>query len=174
MGKAWECHELIRKRLLSDKEASELISKLPVSATEALQRCKVRLGRGSVLALVRDNHAFHYPSSEKIDHAFDALSDNSPLIFYVADGSDATFYHGPELTFQMASIGLVPGNTIPQKIDALMGELHVAYCDLKEVLVSLMAEILRGLMPDGPVDKITLTGPIANEVRIPPVTTEGT
>lgn len=65
-----EALKLIEKRFLGSSLGREYTPRLSVPATEALKRLKKRFGAPDKFVVIRDNFAFHHPSLEDMEAAF--------------------------------------------------------------------------------------------------------
>lgn len=169
LGKVWECHELIRRRVLSHPEARLLLPELAEQARAALERCKRRLGQANSLAEVRDQHAFHYPGDQVIDSALQKLPDDDPLYFFLCDEhQDGTFYDASEVLFQSAVMSVHPGATAREQLEAQFNDAFEVTRDLSQVLTNLMAVIVADNWSEPDLEEMTVNAPALKTIRIPP------
>jgi hypothetical protein len=82
IGVIWEPWALIEGRFLGGKVGKEYVPLLDGPAREALDRLKKRFGTSNMLAVIRNNYAFHHPSMEQMEAAFQQAASNK-------DGEDA-------------------------------------------------------------------------------------
>ncbi|MHC2462491.1 hypothetical protein [Bradyrhizobium embrapense] len=71
IGAMWEAWRLIDDRFLKRPLGREFLPLLDRPAAEALDRLKKRFGKGSGLSTVRNNFAFHHPTIDDVDAAFE-------------------------------------------------------------------------------------------------------
>jgi hypothetical protein len=65
-----EALKLIEKRFLGNTLGKEYVPLLSAQATEALDRLKKRFGARDKFVVIRDNFAFHHPSLDDMEAAF--------------------------------------------------------------------------------------------------------
>ena len=65
-----EALKLIEKRFLGSALGKEYVPRLSAEATEALNRLKKRFGAPDKFVVIRDNFAFHHPSLDDMEAAF--------------------------------------------------------------------------------------------------------
>ena len=65
-----EALKLIEKRFLGSAIGKEYVPRLSSQATEALDRLKKRFSASDKLVVIRDNFAFHHPSLDDMEAAF--------------------------------------------------------------------------------------------------------
>lgn len=169
LGKVWECHELIRQRVLSNADVRQLLPLIPNEGREALERCKRRLGKDSRLAVVRGEHAFHYPSDDVIDKAFQTLPGDEPLCFYLSNNDSATFYYASELLFAQAVMSTVAGESMSEKIGVLLDDAFFVSKDLIIVLTNIMSVIVEKLWNTDDLEDVTVNAPLLSQTSIPPI-----
>ena len=91
-----EALKLIEKRLLGTTLGKEYVPLFSAEATEALNRLKKRFGERDKLVLVRDNFAFHHPSLQDMEAAFQLAvnsdGDDTDWCMYLENGLLNTFF----------------------------------------------------------------------------------
>lgn len=173
-GKAWETVELIRRRVQENRVAVSYVAKMTDEGRGAFDRIRKLWGQdeGAILPALRKFHAFHYPSNEAIDAAFDEIGDDEPLEAYLTDkGVDGTFFQMSELVFSVAATHVVKSGSFAERLDRvsrvvvdLTGDLvqfiqHFTGTVLEHASDALEAEA--GIVR---VDVLTL-----EEISVPPV-----
>jgi hypothetical protein len=91
-----EALKLIEKRFLGSPLGKEYVPRLSPQATEALNRLKKRFGAPDKFVVIRDNFAFHHPSLENMEAAFQLAvksdGDDSDWCMYLNDALLNTFF----------------------------------------------------------------------------------
>ena len=78
IGVLWEAWRLVETRLLSSKLGKDIVPVLDAVAGKALEDLKKRFGASGMIAAVRNSYAFHHPTTDEIEAAFQsALKDES-------------------------------------------------------------------------------------------------
>jgi hypothetical protein len=91
-----EALKLIEKRFLGSPLGKEYAPRLSVSAAEALNRIKKRFGTPDKFVVIRDNFAFHHPSLDDMEAAFQLAvksdSDDTDWCMYLNDALLNSFF----------------------------------------------------------------------------------
>jgi hypothetical protein len=72
VGVLWEAWRLIEAHLLSSPLGKDVVPALDPQARAALESLKKRFGTSGMIAAVRNSYAFHHPTPEEIEGAFQA------------------------------------------------------------------------------------------------------
>lgn len=118
-----EALKLIEKRFLGSPIGREYTPLLNAPTTEALTRLKKRFGAPDKFVIVRDNFAFHHPSLDDMEAAFQLAvksdGDDTDWCMYLNDALLNTFFFASDfvLVHGMANaMGEVDVNTAHQKL----------------------------------------------------------
>lgn len=174
-GKLWEAHQLITSRILQDKDARGIPDRLSDDAKACFQRIRSQAGGGTgkVLAKIRNERVFHFPSNEVIDRAYDLISDSEPLDLFLSDNADATYHHGAETVVQVAMFGVLPGDTTQDKVAALADIVIKASTDLITFAGYVVLDILdRARLLPLDMTPMIVPAAVLQDVGIPPVTVQ--
>jgi hypothetical protein len=91
-----EALKLIEKRFLGSMLGKEYVPLLSTQATQALDRLKKRFGAPDKFVVIRDNFAFHHPSLDDMEAAFQLAvksdGDDTDWCMYLNDGLLNTFF----------------------------------------------------------------------------------
>lgn len=96
IGVMREALKLIEKRFLGSPLGKEYVPLLSTQATEALGRLKKRFGAPDKFVVIRDNFAFHHPSMDDMEAAFQLAvksdGDDTDWCIYLNDALLNTFF----------------------------------------------------------------------------------
>jgi hypothetical protein len=73
IGAMWEAWLLVERGFLSSKIGKEYAPLLDAEASGGLERLKKRFGASNALASVRNNYAFHHPTTQQMEAAYQAV-----------------------------------------------------------------------------------------------------
>lgn len=117
----WETHELISKRVQSDKVGAKYLSLMMDGGKTAHE--VLRKGRGGeegrILAALRNSHGFHFPDSEAIDGALAELPDEEPLEIYVSENGDASWFQVSDIISTIAATHVVKSDALVDRIEKM-------------------------------------------------------
>jgi hypothetical protein len=75
IGAMWEAWLLVERRFLKSKIGRDFVPLLDTQAREALDRLKKRFA-SSPISIIRNNYAFHHPTNEQMEAAFQLAATN--------------------------------------------------------------------------------------------------
>ena len=76
IGVIWEAWLLVERGFLRSKVGKEYVPLLDSPAQEALDRLKKHFGASSPLSTIRNSYAFHHPTMEQMEAAFQLAASN--------------------------------------------------------------------------------------------------
>lgn len=172
-GKIWEAHRLIISRIMQDRDARSIPGRLNDDAKARFQRIRRLAGgeAGQLLAKIRNERVFHFPSNEVIDQAYASVSADDPLELFLSDNADATYHHGAETVVQLAIFGVLPGSSTQEQVNALADIVIEASVDLVTFAGYVVLDILdRGRLLPTDMSPTVVPAAVLEDVEIPPIT----
>jgi hypothetical protein len=76
IGVMWEAWLLVERGFLKSKVGRDYVPRLDRPAQEALDRLKKRFGASGPISMIRNNYAFHHPTMEQMEAAFQLAVSN--------------------------------------------------------------------------------------------------
>jgi hypothetical protein len=133
LNEAWE---LVRTRFIETTMAKDYLSRLDEAGREAFTSLKRQFGGSNLLSQIRKNYAFHYPSSDDVDQALDAICDNDELsrllnLYFSRHGFNSLFLIS-DLVFMQGIAHKLGEYDLHEAQKKLMGEVSTASINLIE------------------------------------------
>jgi hypothetical protein len=148
IGVMREALKLLEKRFLGSLVGREFVPLLDPTASAALDRLKMRLGGPDMLVMIRDSFAFHHPTVNEMEAAFqlalasqDDEQENWCIYLNPALLNAFFFVSGFVLVHGMANA--LKENDVNEAHRKLLGELAPIANDLSEFTFGFAAAIFR-------------------------------
>jgi hypothetical protein len=148
IGAMWEAWRLVEDRFLKRLLGREYIPLLDGPAAEALDRLKKRFGKGNGLSTIRNNFAFHHPSIDDIDAAFEKAAgeadhDQADWAVYFNKALLNTFYFVSDYVFVHGMAEALREPDVNEAHRKLLGEMAPVANDLSEFTFGFAAAIFK-------------------------------
>lgn len=169
----WETHELISKRVQSDKVGSRYLA-LMMDGGKASHDI-LRKGRGgeagAILAELRNSHGFHFPDNAAIDDALADLPDEEPLEIYLSKNGDASWFQVSDVVAAVAATKAVKSGDLTERVAKLADAIIKHSGELTRFIQHYTGTILENasdmLSAESPSAEIPATE--LDAILIPPV-----
>jgi hypothetical protein len=117
----WETHELISKRVQSDKDGAKYLSLMMDGGTKSYSILRKERGSeaGEILAALRNSHGFHFPDHKAIDDALAELPDAEPLEIYLSQNGDASWFQVSDIVSVVAATRVVKSGDLGERISKI-------------------------------------------------------
>jgi hypothetical protein len=170
-----EALKLVEKRFLGSPTGKQFVPLLDAQATEALKRLKKRFSEPDVLVTIRDNFAFHHPSMNDMEAAFQQaiLSQDDEAenwCIYMTPALLNAFFFVSDFVFVHGMANALEESDVNEAHRKLLGELAPLANDLSEFTFGFAAAIFRkhfgGEVTATIVAKIA-DAPNIDDVRLP-------
>lgn len=148
MGAMWEAWRLVEDRFLKRPLGREFVPLLDGPAADALDRLKKRFGKGSGLSTVRNNFAFHHPSIDDVDAAFEKAaaetdSEDADWSVYFNTALLNTFFFVSDYVLVHGMAEALGDPDVNQAHRKLLGEMAPVASDLSEFAFGFAAAIFK-------------------------------
>lgn len=148
IGVMWEAWRLVEDRFLKRPLGRDYLPLLDNEAAEALDRLKKRFGKGSGLSTIRNNYAFHHPSIDDIDAAFEraaaeADGEEADWAVYFDKGLLNTFFFVSDYVFVHGMSEALSEPDVNEAHRKLLGEMAPVANDLSEFAFGFAAAIFK-------------------------------
>ncbi|NOJ39062.1 hypothetical protein [Bradyrhizobium australiense] len=148
IGAMWEAWRLVEDRFLKRPLGREYLPLLDAPAKEALDRLKKRFGKGSGLATIRNNYAFHHPDVDDIDAAFEkaaseADSEEADWAVYFNKGLLNTFFFVSDYVLVHGMSEALSEPNVNKAHRQLLAEMAPVASDLSEFAFGYAAAIFQ-------------------------------
>lgn len=147
IGALWESWRLVEKHMLSVKLGKEIVPALDSAAGQALERLKKRFGSSGMIASVRNSYAFHHPTPEEIELAFQAAvqvpNEDDSWSIYFSKTLLNCFFFASDFVIAHGIMQAVGGLDINKAHQDLLGELAPISNELSELTFGYAAVMLR-------------------------------
>ncbi|MDT5121899.1 MAG: hypothetical protein QOC96_1381 [Acidobacteriota bacterium] len=105
-GKLWEGWDLVQKSYFKSKVSLLVDPKLPLRSKKALNELKSYFGKANIIAMIRNQFAFHY-SPQHIRDQLTQVEDTDQLEIYMAPLNVNIFYQFSEIIANSAMLNAV-------------------------------------------------------------------
>jgi hypothetical protein len=147
IGALWESWRLVEKHLLSARLGKEIVPALDSVAGGALESLKKRFGSSGMIAAVRNSYAFHHPTPDEIEVAFQAAvlapdEDDSWSIYFSSTLLNC-FFFASDFVIAHGIMQAVGETNINKAHEELLGELAPISNELSELTFGYAAVMFR-------------------------------
>ena len=129
-----EALKLIEKRFLGSALGKEYVPRLSAEATEALNRLKKRFGAPDKFVVIRDNFAFHHPSLDDMEAAFQLAiksdGDDTDWCMYVESALLNTFFFASDFVIVHGMASALGETDVNEAHRKLLGDIALIANDL--------------------------------------------
>ena len=148
IGVMREALKLVERRFLGSVVGKEFVPLLDAKASEALGRLKKRLGGPDALVVIRDNFAFHHPTMEDMEAAFQQailnLDDEAEnWCIYMTPALLNSFFFVSDFVLVHGMANALNEGDVNEAHRRLLGELAPLANDLSEFTFGFAASIFR-------------------------------
>ena len=143
VGTLHEAWELVTTRFIKNPLAKDYLGSLDPAGQQAFDALKQQFGRSNLLNAVRNNYAFHYPSNDEAEAAFEAAFSDGELddywnLYFSRHGFNSLFFLS-DLIFVHGIGKKVGGIDLEQTQSTLMSEVSAASANLIEFARAFVA-----------------------------------
>jgi hypothetical protein len=129
-----EALKLIEKRFLGSRLGKEYVPLLGPQATEALDRLKKRFGAPDKFVVIRDNFAFHHPSLDDMEAAFQLAvksdGDDTDWCIYLNDALLNSFFFASDFVLVHGMANAMGETDVNEAHRKLLGDIAPIADDL--------------------------------------------
>jgi hypothetical protein len=129
-----EALKLVEKRFLGSPLGKEYIPRLSPQATEAFDRLKKRFGAPDKFVVIRDNFAFHHPTLDDMEAAFQRAvksdGDDTDWCMYVNDALLNTFFFASDFVLVHGMANAMGETDLNEAHRKLLGDIAPIANDL--------------------------------------------
>jgi hypothetical protein len=129
VGALAEAWEVVRTRFLANPTGAAYTNLLDQAGKDALDLLKRHFGQSGLLHRLRNNVAFHYPSTDAVESAFARASNDSEWAeewnVYLAQSHLNAFYFGSDLVILHAIMEATGENDLVQAQMRIMNEVRI-------------------------------------------------
>ena len=129
-----EALKLIEKRFLGSPLGKEYAPRLSTLATEALNRLKKRFGTPDKFVVIRDNFAFHHPSPDDMEAAFQLAvksdGDDTDWCMYLNNALLNTFFFASDFVLVHGMANAMGESDVNEAHRKLLGDIAPIANDL--------------------------------------------
>ncbi len=122
-----EALKLIEKRFLGSVLGKEYVPRLSTQAAEALNRLKKRFGAPDKFVVIRDNFAFHHPSMDDMEAAFQLAvksdGDDTDWCMYLNDALLNTFFFASDFVIVHGMANAMGETDVNEAHRKLLGDI---------------------------------------------------
>jgi hypothetical protein len=122
-----EALKLIEKRFLGSTLGREYVPRLNPQAKEALDRLKKRFGAPDKFVVIRDNFAFHYPTPDDMEAAFQLAAksegNETDWCIYLQDALLNTFFFASDFVLVHGMANAMSETNVNEAHHKLLGDI---------------------------------------------------
>jgi hypothetical protein len=173
-GAVSEAWRLITTRFIENKLQKDYLDLLDPNGRTAFEELKRLFGKSALLTAIRNNYAFHYPTTEEAEQAFqaaaaDAEFDDLWKVYFSEHGFNSLFFFS-DLVFVHGIGAKAKAQNLVDAQKQLMGELSAASMNIVEFAQAFFAAAWRKNFGDEiPAQDIVNVenAPAIEDVRLP-------
>ncbi|UFZ03053.1 hypothetical protein LQG66_27965 [Bradyrhizobium ontarionense] len=148
IGAMREALKLVEGRFVKRPLGREYLPLLDAPAAEALDRLKMRFGKIDMLTVIRDSYAFHHPTIDEMEGAFQKASSNdggeeADWAIYFNDALLNVFFFVSDFVLVHGMANAIGEPDVNEAHKRLLGELAPVAHDLSEFSFGFAAAIFR-------------------------------
>lgn len=147
IGAVSEAWRLVTTRFIENKLQKEYLDLLDPNGRAAFEELKQLFGKSALLTAIRNNYAYHYPTTEEAEEAFQAAAANAEFdqlwkVYFSEHGFNSLFLFS-DLVFVHGINGKAKGENLVETQKQMMGELSAASMNIVEFAQAFFAAAWR-------------------------------